>query len=64
MPHEPLEDSPADDDTTVSGSTINLKVNFWEWVKCYVTNAPKPPDHTRRSRSSRTGPRRPTPVTR
>jgi hypothetical protein len=28
----------------VSGSTINLKVSYWEWVKCYVTNAPKPPD--------------------
>ena len=19
-------------------------MNFWEWVKCYVTNTPKPPD--------------------
>ena len=28
----------------VSGSTINLKVSYWEWVKCYVTNTPKPPD--------------------
>jgi hypothetical protein len=44
-PKEPSKDSSqADDDTTVSGSTINLKVNFWEWVKCYVTNVPKPPD--------------------
>jgi hypothetical protein len=41
---EPSSTSPPDDDTTVSGSTINLKVSFWEWVKCYVTNAPKPPD--------------------
>jgi hypothetical protein len=44
-PKEPSKDSSqADADTTVSGSTINLKVNFWEWVKCYVTNVPKPPD--------------------
>jgi hypothetical protein len=43
-PYEPSSTSPPDDDTTVTGSTINLKVNFWEWVKCYVTNAPKPPD--------------------
>jgi hypothetical protein len=45
---EPSKDySQADGDTTVSGSTINLKVNFWEWVKCYVTNVPKqtPPTH-------------------
>jgi hypothetical protein len=41
---EPSSSSGADADTTVSGSTINLKVSFWEWVKCYVTNAPKPPD--------------------
>ena len=39
---EPSKDySQADGDTSVSGSTINLKVNFWEWVKCYVTNVPK-----------------------
>jgi hypothetical protein len=44
-PHEPSSSSQADGDTTVSGSTINLKVNFWEWVKCYVTNTPKPPDN-------------------
>jgi hypothetical protein len=44
-PNEPSKSSSqVDGDTTVSGSTINLKVNFWEWVKCYVTNAPKPPD--------------------
>jgi hypothetical protein len=44
-PKEPSKDSsPVDGDTTVSGSTINLKVSYWEWVKCYVTNAPKPPD--------------------
>ncbi len=43
-PYEPSSSSPVDGDTTVSGSTINLKVNFWEWVKCYVTNTPKPPD--------------------
>jgi hypothetical protein len=44
-PKEPSKDSSqADGDTTVSGSTINLKVSFWEWVTCYVTNAPKPPD--------------------
>jgi hypothetical protein len=44
-PKEPSKDSSsADGDTTVSGSTINLKVNYWEWVKCYVTNVPKPPD--------------------
>jgi hypothetical protein len=43
-PHEPSSSSQADGDTTVAGSTINLKVNFWEWVKCYVTNTPKPPD--------------------
>jgi hypothetical protein len=44
-PKEPSKDSSdADNDTTVSASTINLKVNYWEWVKCYVTNAPKPPD--------------------
>ena len=44
-PKEPSKDSSqADGDTTVSGSTINLKVSYWEWVKCYVTNAPKPPD--------------------
>src|SRR3954462_12790433 len=44
-PKEPSKDSSdADSDTTISGSTINLKVNYWEWVKCYVTNAPKPPD--------------------
>jgi hypothetical protein len=41
---EPGSSSAADNDTTVSGSTINLKVSYWEWVKCYVTNAPKPPD--------------------
>ena len=41
-PKEPSKDySQADGDTSVSGSTINLKVNFWEWVKCYVTNVPK-----------------------
>ena len=44
-PQEPSKDSSqADSDTTVSGSTISLKVSYWEWVKCYVTNAPKPPD--------------------
>ena len=44
-PKEPSKDSSqADGDTTVSGSTINLKVSYWEWVKCYVTNAPKAPD--------------------
>jgi hypothetical protein len=44
-PDEPSKDSSqVDGDTTVSGSTINLKVSYWEWVKCYVTNAPKPPD--------------------
>jgi hypothetical protein len=44
-PDEPSKDSSqVDSDTTVSGSTINLKVSYWEWVKCYVTNAPKPPD--------------------
>jgi hypothetical protein len=43
-PNEPSSASTPDTDTTVAGSTINLKVNFWEWVKCYVTNAPKPPD--------------------
>ena len=43
-PSEPSSSSPVDGDTTVSGSTINLKVSYWEWVKCYVTNAPKPPD--------------------
>jgi len=41
---EPGSSSAADNDTTVNGSTINLKVSYWEWVKCYVTNAPKPPD--------------------
>jgi hypothetical protein len=41
---EPGSGSPADNDTSVSGSTINLKVSYWEWVKCYVKNAPKPPD--------------------
>jgi hypothetical protein len=41
---EPGSSSAADDDTSVSGATINLKVSYWEWVKCYVTNAPKPPD--------------------
>ena len=41
---EPGSGASADGDTTVSGSTINLKVSYWEWVKCYVTNAPKPPD--------------------
>jgi hypothetical protein len=44
-PHEPSSTSPSDDDTTVAGSTINLKVNLWEWVKCYVTNVPKSPDN-------------------
>jgi hypothetical protein len=44
-PKEPSKDSSqADGDTTVSGSTINLKVSYWEWVKCYVTNSAKPPD--------------------
>jgi hypothetical protein len=42
---EPNANSPDDGDTTVSGATINLKVSFWEWVKCYVTNAPEPADH-------------------
>ena len=37
---EPGASSPPDGDTTVSGSTINLKVNLYEWVKCYVTNVP------------------------
>jgi hypothetical protein len=41
--HEPSSDSQTDGDTTVSGATINLKVNFWEWVKCYVTNKPDSP---------------------
>ena len=41
---EPGPGSPVDGDTTVSGSTIDLKVNLHEWVKCYVTNKPKPPD--------------------
>jgi hypothetical protein len=40
---EPNAGSPADDDTTFSGPTINLKVSYWEWVKCYVTNAPDHP---------------------
>jgi hypothetical protein len=42
---QPGSGSPADNDTTVSGSTINLKVSYWEWVKCYVKNAPTPPAH-------------------
>jgi hypothetical protein len=42
---QPSSSSGADDDTTVSGSTINLKVSYWEWVKCYVKNAPKPSGH-------------------
>jgi len=41
---EPGLGSPVDGDTSVSGSTIDLKVNLDEWVKCYVTNKPKPPD--------------------
>jgi hypothetical protein len=40
---EPNASSQPDGDTTVSGSTIDLKVNWYEWVKCYVTNAPPAP---------------------
>jgi uncharacterized repeat protein (TIGR01451 family) len=43
FPSEPNANSPPDDDTTVSGATIDLKVSFWEWVKCYVTNVPDHP---------------------
>ena len=42
---EPGAGSPADGDTTVSGATIDLKLNLHEWVKCYVTNKPVPPDN-------------------
>jgi hypothetical protein len=42
---EPNASSAADNDTTVSGSTINLKVSYWEWVKCTVTNTPTPPEN-------------------
>ena len=41
---QPTSSSPVDNDTSVSGATINLKVSYWEWVKCYVKNAPKPLD--------------------
>jgi hypothetical protein len=53
---EPSSSSGADDDTTISGSTINLKVSFWEWVKCYVKNAPKPPDQHPAIQVVKTGP--------
>jgi hypothetical protein len=42
---EPGPGSAVDGDTTASGSTIDLKVNLHEWVKCYVTNKPNPPDN-------------------
>ena len=44
LAEEPSKDSAVDNDTSVSGATINLKVSYWEWVKCYVTNIPKPAD--------------------
>lgn len=40
---EPSTASPVDPDTTVSGATIDFKVFVNEWVKCWVTNTPKPP---------------------
>jgi hypothetical protein len=41
---EPQSTDAADPDTTSSGATITFKVSLNEWVKCYVTNAPKQPD--------------------
>jgi hypothetical protein len=35
---EPTDTDPVDADTTVSGSTIDFKVDPSEWVKCTVTN--------------------------
>jgi hypothetical protein len=37
---EPNQSSAVDNDTTFDPSTrtINFKLNWWEWVKCYVTN--------------------------
>jgi hypothetical protein len=37
---EPDQNSAVDNDTTFDPSTrtINFKLNWWEWVKCYVTN--------------------------
>jgi prealbumin domain-containing protein len=37
---EPPASSPAEDDTTVNGATIDVKAALKEWIKCYFTNAP------------------------
>ena len=39
-PSEPNTSSALDTDTTsdVAARKINFKLNWWEWVKCYVTN--------------------------
>ena len=42
FPVEP-DANDAPDDSTVSGSTVKLKVSLYEWVKCYVTNVPDQP---------------------
>ena len=31
-------------------------MNFWEWVKCYVTNVPKQPDSARQIQVVKDGP--------
>ena len=40
-PSEPNTSSALDTDTTsdVAARTINFKLNWWEWTKCYVTNS-------------------------
>ena len=43
-PDEPSSSSQADGDTTRLGLNHQPQGELWEWVKCYVTNAPKPPD--------------------
>ena len=38
LPDEPTDADPVDADTTVAGTTIDYKVDQFEWVKCTVTN--------------------------
>jgi uncharacterized repeat protein (TIGR01451 family) len=38
LPDEPTDADPVDADTTVTGTTIDFKVDPSEWVKCTVTN--------------------------
>jgi hypothetical protein len=46
FPSAPTDSSPADADSKVTGSKVDLKLNQWEWVRCTYTNTYVPPKGT------------------